>query len=92
MPKKNAKANHGALDSALLISFIERLENLHAQHNDINHDMSEIYAEAKSQGYDPKFIKKMIKLRAKDPDQLAEEQALMEMYCKACGVQLLLDL
>ncbi len=86
------KENHGAFDSNQLISIIERLENLHAQHDAINADMAEIYNESKSLGYDPKYIKKMIKLRAKDPDTLDQEAELMTMYCRACGIQLLLDL
>lgn len=85
------KPNHGALDGEWLISFIERLEKLHADHDAINKDMSAIYDEAKSAGYDPKYIKKVIKIRASDPDKISEENELLKMYCNACGVQLAFD-
>jgi len=85
------KPNHGALDGDRLKSLIERLEKLHADHNAINADMAAIYDEAKSAGYDPKYIKKVIKIRATDPDKIAEENELLKMYCNAVGVQLSFD-
>ena len=85
------KTNHGAIDGDILRSYVERLERLHEQHNQINADMSEIYKEAKDAGYDPKFIKKVIKLRASDPDQVSEYNELLKMYCNAIGVQMQFD-
>lgn len=85
------KPNHGVPDSERLKSLIERLEKLHADHNAINQDMSAIYDEAKSAGYDPKYIKKVIKIRASDPDKISEENAMLKMYCDAVGVQLAFD-
>lgn len=84
-------ANHGSIDGAVLRGFVERLERLHEQHKAINEDMSEIYNEAKSAGYDPKFIKKVIKLRATDPDKISEYNELLKMYCNALGVQMEFD-
>lgn len=85
------KANHGAIDGEILRGFVERLERLESQHKQINADMSEIYSEAKSAGYDPKFIKKVIKLRASDPDKISEHNELLKMYCNAIGVQMQFD-
>lgn len=85
------KPNHGAIDGDILRGFVERLERLHEQHDAINADMSEIYNEAKSAGYDPKFIKKVIKLRASDPDKVSEYNELLKMYCNAIGVQMQFD-
>ena len=72
--------NHGKIDGETLRGFVERLERLHEQHNAINKDMSEIYNEAKSAGYEPKYIKKLIKLRAIDPDKISEHNAVLKMY------------
>lgn len=85
------KANHGNIDGEILRGIVERLERLHEQHDAINADMSEIYNEAKSAGYDPKFIKKVIKLRATDPDKIDEYNELLKMYCNALGVQMQFD-
>ena len=49
-------------------------------------DIKEVYSQAKAQGYEPKYIKQCIKLRAKDPDQLEEEDELLEMYRKALNI------
>lgn len=73
-------------DSTQLISIIERVEKLLEDAEAVACDIKEVYSEAKSAGFDPKYIKEMIKLRAKDPDQLDEEDALMEMYRNAVGV------
>ena len=51
--------NHGKIDGEILRGFVERLERLHEQHDAINKDMSAIYNEAKSAGYEPKYIKKI---------------------------------
>lgn len=85
------KPNYGQFDGDRLRGIVERLEHLHEQHNALNADMAEIYDEAKSAGYDPKFIKKVIKIRASDPDKIAENNELLKMYCNAIGVQLLFD-
>lgn len=85
------QANHGKIDGEILRGFVERLERLQEQHNAINADMSEIYNEAKSAGYDPKFIKKVIKLRASDPEKVSEYNELLKMYCNAIGVQMQFD-
>jgi uncharacterized protein (UPF0335 family) len=45
-----------------------------------------INAEAKGRGYDTKVMKKVIALRARKPDEVAEEEAVMEMYKKALNM------
>ena len=73
-------------DSTQLISIIERVEKLLEDAEAVACDIKEVYSEAKSAGFDPKYIKEMIKLRAKDPDQLYEDDELMKMYRNAVGV------
>ena len=52
--------NHGALDSQQLLSIIERIEHLNEDMASIAADIKEIYSEAKSAGYDPKYIRECI--------------------------------
>ena len=61
-------ANHGAIDNAQLISIIERIEKLNEETAAIAADIKEVYSEAKSAGFDPKYIRQMIRLRKLDPD------------------------
>ena len=49
-------------------------------------DIKEIYTEAKSAGFDPKYIRQMIRLRKMDPDELDETDELTQMYRNALGL------
>lgn len=80
------KANPGAFDNQQLLAFVERIERLNSDAADIASDLKEVYDEAKSCGYDPKYIRKMVELRKKDPDELNEEDELMAMYRNALGI------
>ncbi|MCL2737251.1 MAG: DUF2312 domain-containing protein [Alphaproteobacteria bacterium] len=78
--------NHGALDNKQLLSIIERVEKLHEEAAALAADVKEIFTEAKSAGYDPKYIRQMIRLRKMDQDELDEVDELTKMYRKALGL------
>jgi uncharacterized protein (UPF0335 family) len=69
-----------------LLSFIQRIEKLEDEKSALALDIKEIYSEAKSTGFDPKIIKKVVSLRTKDSAKLAEEQALLDTYMSALGM------
>lgn len=69
-----------------LRSFIERYERLESEKKDIADSQKEVMAEAKSRGYDTKVIRKVIALRRREPDDIAEEDAVLEMYMEALGM------
>jgi uncharacterized protein (UPF0335 family) len=48
--------------------------------------MKEVMAEAKGRGYDVKILRKVIALRKRDKDDIAEEEAVLEMYKAALGM------
>jgi uncharacterized protein (UPF0335 family) len=66
--------------------FIERYERLEAEKKDIADQMKEVMAEAKGRGYDTKVLRKVIALRKRDADDIAEEEAVLEMYKAALGM------
>ena len=74
------------IDPGQLQLLVERIENLEQDAKQVAEDIKEVYSQAKAQGYDPKYIKQCIKLRAKDPDQLEEEDELLLMYRKALNI------
>ena len=43
-------------------------------------------AEAKGRGYDTKVMRKVIALRKRKPDEIAEEEAVLELYKAALGM------
>ena len=64
----------------------DRYEHLESEKKDITEQQKEIMAEAKGRGYDTKVIKKLIALRKRDKDDIAEEEAVLEMYKAALGM------
>ena len=69
-----------------LRQFIERAEQLASEKADVAEQEKELFAEAKGRGYDSKIMRKIIALRKKKPDQIAEEEAIEELYRSALGM------
>jgi uncharacterized protein (UPF0335 family) len=69
-----------------LRQFIERVEWLNAEKSDIAEVIKEVLAKAKGRGYSPALLRKIIALRKRNSDDIAEEEALMEMYKEALGM------
>lgn len=69
-----------------LKQFVERVERLEGEKKDIAEQIKEVMAEAKGRGYDTKVLRKVIALRKRDKDDLAEEEAVLEMYKAALGM------
>ena len=69
-----------------LRQFIERYEQLEAEKKDITEQQKEVMAEAKGRGYDVKVLRKIIALRKRKPDDIAEEEAVMDLYKAALGM------
>ncbi|REC56641.1 DUF2312 domain-containing protein [Rhodosalinus sediminis] len=69
-----------------LRQFIEQFEQLDAEKKDIAERQKEVMAEAKARGYDTKVMRKVIALRKREPDDIAEEEAVLEMYKAALGM------
>ena len=69
-----------------LRQFIERFERLEQEKKDIADQQKEVMAEAKGRGYDTKVMRKLITLRKREPDDIAEEEAVLEMYKEALGM------
>ena len=69
-----------------LKSFIERIERLSEQKNNINFDIKEVFSEAKSMGYDPTVMRKILALRKMDIDERLEQETLLKTYKNALGI------
>ena len=70
-----------------LRQFIERFEQLESEKKDVTEQQKELMAEAKGRGYDTRVMRKVIALRKRKPDEIAEEEAVLEMYKAALGMQ-----
>lgn len=69
-----------------LRQFVERFERLEIEKKDIADQQKEIMAEAKGRGYDTKVLRKIVALRKRDVNDIAEEEAVLAMYKEALGM------
>ena len=70
-----------------LRQFVERIEQLNAEISDLNEGRKEVYAELKGRGYDAKVIRRLIAIRKRRADDVAEEEAILAMYAQAMGMR-----
>jgi uncharacterized protein (UPF0335 family) len=68
------------INTGRLQSFMERLERLDDDKSAVSADMKEVFAEAKSEGYDAKIMRKVLRLIKQDKAKRQEEQTLVELY------------
>jgi uncharacterized protein (UPF0335 family) len=66
--------------------FVERWEQLEREKQECADEQKEVMAEAKARGFDTKVLKEVIAIRKRDPDELAEFEAVLEMYLEAMGM------
>lgn len=69
-----------------LKQFIERIERLEQEKKAIADDVKDVYGEAKGRGFDTKAIRAIVRLRAKEPQEREEEEAILELYKSALGM------
>jgi uncharacterized protein (UPF0335 family) len=69
-----------------LRAFVERYERLEAEKKDIADQAKEVLAEARARGYDVKVLRKLIALRRREPADVSEEEAILQLYRDALGM------
>ncbi len=72
--------------AAELRAFVERYERLEAEKKDVADQAKEVLAEARARGYDVKVLKKLIMLRKREPADVSEEEAILQLYRDALGM------
>ena len=70
-----------------LRAFIERVERLEEEKSQIQEDIKEIFAEMKGTGFDTKAVRTIIRLRKKDQAERQEEEAILDLYKAALGME-----
>ncbi|GGB32427.1 UPF0335 protein R02793 [Roseibium aquae] len=69
-----------------LRAFVERIERLEEEKKVIADDIKDVYAEAKGNGFDVKILRKVVSLRKKQPHEREEEEAVLDLYLQALGM------
>jgi uncharacterized protein (UPF0335 family) len=77
----------GGIAADRLRSFIERIERLEEEKAGLTADIREVYAEAKGSGFDSKVMRQIVRLRKMDSSDRQEQEALLEVYRRAIGLE-----
>jgi uncharacterized protein (UPF0335 family) len=75
----------GGVSPDQLRSFIDRLENLESEKTHIVEHIKDVLLEAKSQGFDIKIIKQILRIRKMDTQERMEQEELLQLYMQALG-------
>jgi uncharacterized protein (UPF0335 family) len=85
-PDMSKSAEVGGIAADRLRSLIERIERLEEERKALGSDIKDIYAEAKSAGFDVKVLRKLISLRKVEAKEREEMDGLLEVYMHALGM------
>ena len=77
-----------SISSAELLQFIEKIERLEDEKKEILAQIKEVLDEAKAQGFDPKIMRIIIRMRKMKKADLLDEQQMLDVYTNALGMQL----
>ncbi len=79
-------SNNGGIAADRLRSIVERIERLEEERRALGGDIRDIYAEAKSAGFDVKVLRALISIRKKEPADVEEQETLLDVYRRALGM------
>ena len=79
-------ASRGNIAADRLRSIIERIERLEEERKALGSDIKDIYAEAKSAGFDVKVLRQLIRVRKQEPAEVEEQETLLDVYRRALGM------
>lgn len=76
----------GGIAADRLRSLVERIERLEEERKALGGDIRDIYAEAKSAGFDVKVLRQLIRIRRQEPADIEEQETLLDVYRRALGM------
>jgi uncharacterized protein (UPF0335 family) len=79
-------ADVGGIAADRLRSFIERIERLEEERKSLGADLRDVYAEAKSAGFDTKIMRQIVRIRKLDSADRQEQEELIDLYKQALGM------
>ena len=85
-PITEEEINTGGVAADRLRSIVERIERLEEERKALGGDIRDIYAEAKSAGFDVKVMRQLIRIRKQEPADVEEQETLLDVYRRALGM------
>jgi uncharacterized protein (UPF0335 family) len=83
---EKAETKTGGIAADRLRSIVERIERLEEERKALSGDIRDIYAEAKSAGFDVKVLRQLIRVRRQEPADVEEQETLLDVYRRALGM------
>lgn len=77
----------GGIESTKLKSYIERIERLEEEKKGLSSDITDLFSEAKSNGFDVKTMRQVLKLRKMKTNDRTEQEYLLDLYKRALGME-----
>lgn len=78
--------NTGGIQADRLRSIVDRIERMEEERKALSSDIKDIYAEAKSAGFDVKVLRQLIRIRKMEPAEVDELETLLDVYRRALGM------
>ncbi len=78
--------NYGGVSGEKLRQMVAKIERLEVEKKEVSEHLSDTYKEAKTLGFDPKILRKLVSIRKKDAQKLAEENEVLDLYMHALGM------
>lgn len=85
-PVSEAELQSGGTAADRLRSLVERIERLEEERKALSNDIKDIYAEAKSAGFDVKVLRELIRIRKQEAAEVEELETLLDVYRRALGM------
>ncbi|MEA3390045.1 MAG: DUF2312 domain-containing protein [Pseudomonadota bacterium] len=79
--------SEGNIAADQLRQYIERIERLEDEKKGIGDDIKDVYLEAKATGYDAKIMRQIVRLRKMQPHDRQEQEAVLQTYLAALGME-----
>ncbi|MFZ0021392.1 MAG: DUF2312 domain-containing protein [Acetobacteraceae bacterium] len=76
----------GGIAADRLRSIVDRIERLEEERKALGGDIRDIYAEAKSAGFDVKVLRQLIRVRRQEAGDVEEQETLLDVYRRALGM------
>ncbi|HTB48307.1 MAG TPA: DUF2312 domain-containing protein [Acetobacteraceae bacterium] len=83
---EKSEAKTGGIAADRLRSLVERIERLEEERKALGSDIKDIYAEAKSAGFDVKVLRQLIRIRKQEAADVEEQETLLDVYRRALGM------
>ena len=84
--EKGEDTSTGGIAADRLRSLVNRIERLEEERKALSGDIKDIYAEAKSAGFDVKVLRQLIRIRKQESAEIEEQETLLDLYRRALGM------